>query len=644
MKSSVSCLKIIILSCTIWKAVWRPCLSTRTWSFCCSTAINQLTRPPPLSVLLFVFLSFFLSLSLPFLFLNAKQPAYKFLAWIGTVIEGLYSLPGRNIYNFPTAPIPCIAGSYHFRFDDRRGGESYRPMNSNRTRRSPSRSYVRHARSPPQTRSPRLVADTWVPSTSRSYDRLRSRSPPALRRRSRSPSFYNRDFGPGSYRRARSPRRYSPRRDDRPRSPRQILWRQRSPYSGSRSRDISWGRNTSMRPRESSPPSQDFRFSRKERFTSSISDKYSRADAPPRRGISREYAPRTSIPPRGQSPFQVHREHQPDSAPKWRSTSPKGVSSTNFSAPVSGANSRRPSPLVDRRNLASFDPASPTTQLNSNGRFSNAPGHSSPGYERTFQTRYKSSGQNELRRSPTEEQTTSFAIKEQGQEKYDMSRDAAPHHLGSVHMNQANITSNIPTQPKAYGASLNQVPPSGPSYGSKSLPSHSRGSNICLLSAPTRPRGNLNPRDSVWTGASPRRGIIPQGPPSGPRGNNFMPQGSGSESINTYHRQNSIAHAGVCRSQRLTNHLAGLCSIVPGGKVFPPSFEISTEKRLSQLEVDKARLFDQVLLKQNSKRSGVRDWDRLDRESSISTLKSELAEGHLQRITGGESVHVGTIF
>lgn len=516
-------------------------------------------------------------------------------------------------------------------------------MSSNRTRRSPSRSYVRHARSPPRTRSPRLVADTWVPSTSRSYDRLRSRSPPALRRRSRSPSFYNRDFGLGSYRRARSPRRYSPRRNDRPRSPRQILWRPRSPYSESHSRDTSWGRTTPIRPRESSPPSQDFRFSRKERFTSSLIDKYSRADAPPRRGVSREYAPRTSIPPRGQSPFQAHREHQPDRAPKWRSTSPKGVSSTNFSAPVSGANSRRPSPLVDRRNLASFDPASPTTQHNSNGRFSNGPGHSSPGYER-FQTRYRPSSQNELRRSPTQEQTTSSAIKKQDQEKHDLSRAAGPQYLGPVYMNQPNITSNIPTQPKAYGASLNQVPPSGPSHGSKSLPSHSRGSNISLLSAPTRPRGNLNPRDSVWTGASPRRGIMPQGPPSGPRGNSFMPQGPGSESNHTFHRQNSIAHTGVCRAQRLTNHLAGLCSIVPGGKVFPPSFEISTEKRLSQLEVDKARLFDQVLLKQNSKRSGMRDWDRLDRESSISTLKSELAEGHLQRITGGESVHVGTIF
>lgn len=38
------------------------------------------------------------------------------------------------------------------------------------------------------------------------------------------------------------------------------------------------------------------------------------------------------------------------------------------------------------------------------------------------------------------------------------------------------------------------------------------------------------------------------------------------------------------------------------------------------------------------------DWDKLDRESSIGDLRSELAEGHLQYLTDGESVHAGVSF
>ena len=505
----------------------------------------------------------------------------------------------------------------------------------NRARRSPSRSYIRHARSPSRTRSPRLVADTWVPSTSRTYDRLRSRSPPALRRRSRSPSFYNRDIGQAPYRRARSPpRRFSPRRDERPRSPRQALWRSRSPYSEGRSRDTSWGRTTPIRPRESSPPSQDFRYLKRERFTSS--DIYPRADSSPRRGIIRDYGSR---PPRARSPIQTSRERHQEGTSRRRSISPsRDISSIRYS--VSGVNHKRMSPLTDRTVLAPFD-----AQHISHGQPSRSD-HSTPNLERTFPVRYKSPNPNEVHhRPPTEERS---AGKEQNQDAYDMLRATTTQpHMSPVHVNHAHVSSNIPTQPKAHSASMNQMPPSGPSHGPKSLSTHSRGPNISLLSAPTRPRGSSNLRDNPWAGAPPRRVVtstVAQGPPpSGPRGTNLTP--TGTESLqHTFHRQNSITNGSYHRTQRLTNHLSGLCSIIPGGKVFPLSFELSTEKRLSQLDIDKEKLFDQVMQKQKSKRSGIRDWDRLDRESSISTLKSELAEGHLHRITGGESVHIGTGF
>lgn len=513
-------------------------------------------------------------------------------------------------------------------------------MSSNRARRSPSRGYVRHTRSPPRTRSPRLVADTWVPSNNRVYGRPRSRSPPTLRRRSRSPSIYSRDVSQG-YRRTRSPpRRFSPRRDERPRSPRQMVWRSRSPYSEGRPRDTEWSRSTPIRPRDSSPPSQDFRFAKRERFTPSISDRYPRADSPPRRGALREYGPRASVAFRARSPFQKHHERQQESTPKRRSISPsRNTTSGHIITPASDNNSRRPSPSHDKTNLVPFEQRSqsPATEYTPYGRFPKSSGHISPNRERTFQSRYKPS-------TPIEERPTSSAGKEPHQENHNVSWTATSQH----DMNHAHGTFSIPTQPKAYNASLNHTPLSGPSHIPKSLPSQNRGPNISLLSAPTRPRGGLNVRDNSWSGATPRRGTLPavaQSTPPVSRGSNLMSSGPGTElHQHTFHRQNSIANTGYSRAPRLTNYLAGLCTIIPGGKAFPPYLEFATEKRLAQLETDKTRLFDQSMQKQESKRSEMRNWDRLDRESSISTLRSELAEGQLQRITGGEGGHAGTMF
>lgn len=433
------------------------------------------------------------------------------------------------------------------RFDERRGGESYRPISSNRARRSPSRNYIRHPRSPPRTRSPRLVADTWVPSASRTYDRFRSRSP-ALRRRSRSPSFYNRDGSQATYRRTRSPpRRPSPRRDERPRSPRQALWRSRSPYNDGRSRDTSWGRTTPVRPREASPPSQDFRFPKRERFASSTNEKYSRPGSPPRRTVLREYSSRASVNIRTRSPLQGPRERQQEGASKRWSTSPsREASSTRYLAQISGASSRRPSPPSDKPSLAPFDfgTRSPITQHPPHERFSRTSGYSSPIHERTFATRYKSSVQNEVYHKPSAEERSTLPLGKGQEEIHNMSRPATHQHMDTDHPDYTHTTSIIPTQPKAYSASMAQVPPSGPSHGPKSLLSQSRGPNISLLSAPTRPRGNPNVRDNVWPGVPPRRGAMPsvaQGPLSGPRGSNFVSTGPAAEiHQHTNNRQDSV--------------------------------------------------------------------------------------------------------
>ncbi len=80
--------------------------------------------------------------------------------------------------------------------------------------------------------------------------------------------------------------------------------------------------------------------------------------------------------------------------------------------------------------------------------------------------------------------------------------------------------------------------------------------------------------------------------------------------------------------------MASVPAIVPGGKLLPSGLDAVSERRLAQLEEDKKRLLDQIEEKQKAKRAGLRDWERLERESAREGLKSELAEGHLDRMTG----------
>ena len=60
----------------------------------------------------------------------------------------------------------------------------------------------------------------------------------------------------------------------------------------------------------------------------------------------------------------------------------------------------------------------------------------------------------------------------------------------------------------------------------------------------------------------------------------------------------------------------------------------AAEKRLQQIEEDKKKLLEQIEEKQRVKRQGLREWEKAERESRRDGLKSELAEGHLERLTG----------
>lgn len=209
--------------------------------------------------------------------------------------------------------------------------------------------------------------------------------------------------------------------------------------------------------------------------------------------------------------------------------------------------------------------------------------------------------------------------------------------------------SSIPTQPR-HGMG-GQSPPSGPSQGAKTVSAPNRGShNLSLLSAPTRPRRGGS-REGSWPNSPMARrvppGNVPQSVPSGPRAS-FTPPMPGAGPGGGYRhpgpRPNGSISAASSSSpiSKGPNHLAGLSVIIPGGKILP-SVDSATEKRLSQLELDREKLLEHMTETQKSKRAGLRDWDRLDREISICALKSELAEGHLQRMAD-ESIGGGIPF
>lgn len=60
------------------------------------------------------------------------------------------------------------------------------------------------------------------------------------------------------------------------------------------------------------------------------------------------------------------------------------------------------------------------------------------------------------------------------------------------------------------------------------------------------------------------------------------------------------------------------------------------EKRAKQLEGDAEKLREMIEEKQKVKREALREWEVRERESSRESLKSDLAERHLEKLTEGE--------
>lgn len=531
--------------------------------------------------------------------------------------------------------IPSAEHYVCYRFDDHRGGESYRPGSS--------RGYTRRSRSPPRIRSPpnRLVADTWAPSTGRPYTRPRTRSPPPYRRRSRSPQLYNRDTGVGSYSKTYVPRRFSPRRDVRPRSPASSSRRPRSPFGEDRSRDAGWNQSTSTcrPPRDSSAGGRDYGHYRKERHPPSAG-RHTRSGSPLRRGPSFEDDHRPQTTARARSPFYKGRRDATTNrylGPRRRSQSPNDIHTKRPSAPGSMSNSRRSSPSDNKNNTPSRGnrSRSPPASHPLGRRRSRDWGVSLAQSDPTPSTKSNLTTPEGRIDSPTGEQMFRKSLPSND----DTRPSPLPGIQGRSNHIKASYPSNAPSQPKAFTNKRNhKSPPPGPPHGPKTLASHPRASNISLLSAPTRPRGNSTLKDSGWTTTPIRRGPAPagsHGTPTAPRSNQLAALGVEPQRARSCHH-NSVSSTSSSHTPRYSRFFVGLNTIIPGGRLHPLELDSMTEKRLSQLDADRDRLFEQISESQKLKRAGLRDWDKLDRESSICALKSELAEGHLQCITDTE--------
>ncbi|KAL5001398.1 hypothetical protein BDV10DRAFT_159657 [Aspergillus recurvatus] len=520
------------------------------------------------------------------------------------------------------------------RFDDHRGGESYRPGSS--------RGYSRRSRSPPRMRSPpnRLVADTWAPSPGRPYTRPRSRSPPPFRRRSRSPQPYNRAVGVGSYPKTYASRRFSPRREVRARSPVSLSRRPRSPFREDRARDIAWSHNTSTTRQsgDSSSSGRDYGYYRAIRRPPSAG-RHTRPGSPSRHGPPFDDDQR--LTPRARSPLtNGRRDTTADRyhGQRRRSQSPNGTFAKRPSAPGSMSNSRRSSPLDDRNNSIRVNRSrSPHTNHALGRRRSRDWGTPTSRNDHVPVLKSKMETPEARAKSPASERT----FVKTPSCPTDSEVPQISEIPGRTNHAETSYPSNAPSQPKAFSKNRTRKSssPPGPPHGPKTLPSHPRSSNISLLSAPTRPRGSSNFKDSGWAGPSMRRGPAASGPhgmPIAPRSNQLPVPGPESQRSRSC-RLNSVPGISL-NTPRHAKYLVGLNTIVPGGKLAPTELDSITEKRLSQLDTDKDRLFHQIAESQKLKRAGLRDWDKLDRESSICALKSELAEGHLQCIADAEGI------
>jgi hypothetical protein len=180
---------------------------------------------------------------------------------------------------------------------------------------------------------------------------------------------------------------------------------------------------------------------------------------------------------------------------------------------------------------------------------------------------------------------------------------------------------DLPSAPISMSAHTRTAPPTAPSGPSRG------GSYI----SPPRGRGYPPPRH-----ASSYDSSVPTGPrvpnlhtevPRYPSDNRTVPFRGNFSGSTTYPRTLRV-------SNNPATTLNSATTIIPGGKKLPSLLDPQQEKKLEQLEEERKKLLELIEEKQRIKRARLRAWAKAERESARDALRSELAEGHLDRLSG----------
>lgn len=177
--------------------------------------------------------------------------------------------------------------------------------------------------------------------------------------------------------------------------------------------------------------------------------------------------------------------------------------------------------------------------------------------------------------------------------------------------------------------------PRNTSYDPPSIPTGPRASAVSTYPAPSPPPSRY---DNI-----PAPSRYESGPPSRYNDSNPPPPRKDFTSSNpTPFRPNNSSSSTYPRTQRFntaSSHTNNVLSVLPtaieGGKKAPSALDPSSERKLIQLEDETRRLKEELEEKLTAKRKGLKVWDKLARESKREGERSELAEGHLDRLGGG---------
>ncbi|EHY54282.1 hypothetical protein HRR83_008140 [Exophiala dermatitidis] len=151
-------------------------------------------------------------------------------------------------------------------------------------------------------------------------------------------------------------------------------------------------------------------------------------------------------------------------------------------------------------------------------------------------------------------------------------------------------------------------PPGGPS--SQSYPFRGGGHGSSSTTYPRTQRFNSRDYSHASTGVS----------------------NNNTNGINSNNTGAGVGPGATTATNPIQHHLTTTEKIVPGGRLLPSGLPPDQEKRIKMLEAEAERMRVEIAEKQRIKREVLVEWEARERESERETLRSELAEAHLQQL------------